>query len=161
MLTRRKLLQLAVPGLAVGLRPSTLSALNRQQSQENTSIYIWEHSGSKGCCGPWAQDLASAGFKVQMETVIHANKLRADFNIPEDLWSCHTAVIEAYIVEGHVPVTDIQRLLDQRPFLNGLAAPDFLDENGNVRTEGTFDVIAFRGDGSREVFATHTIHPHA
>lgn len=157
MISRRRLLGLTLPGLALGLGPRRLAAMARQQSQEGTRIFIWEHSGSRGCCGPWAAELAEAGFKVEMERVIQANKLRSEFNIPRDLWSCHTAVIEAYIIEGHVPVSDIQRLLGQRPFINGLSAPDFLDEDGYVRTEGTYDVIAFRGDGSREVFATHSL----
>lgn len=157
MLSRRRLFGLALPGLALGLRPGALSALARTQSQEGTQIYIWEHSGSKGCCGPWAAELVSAGFKVEMEQVIHANKLRTDFDLPEDLWSCHTAVIEAYLIEGHVPVADIQRLLRDRPVIRGLCAPDFLDEKGFVRTEGTFDVIAFKGDGSRDVYSTNTI----
>ena len=157
MLSRRRLVGLSLPGLAFGLRPGTLSALPRTQSAGGTKIYIWEHLGTKGCCGGWAAKLVDAGFKVEMEKVIHGTRLREDLKIPEDLWSCHTAVVEAYIIEGHVPMADIQRLLDDRPYLNGLAAPDYLDDQGYIRTEGTFDVIAFRGDSSREVFSTNKI----
>ena len=157
MLSRRRLLGVALPGLALGLRPNTLSALTQSQSAEGTKIFIWEHSGTKGCCGPWAAELVSAGFKVEMEQVIHLSKLHEDLKVPEDLWSCHTAVIEAYVIEGHVPMADIKRLLDERPYLNGLCAPDYLDDDGYVRTEGTFDVVAFRGDGSRFVFSTNKI----
>jgi hypothetical protein len=157
VLSRRRLCGLALPGLAFGLRPDRLSALTQSQSPKRTKVFIWKHGGSKGCCGPWAAELVDAGFNVEVEQVIHSNKLRQEFQIPRDLWSCHTAVIEAYIMEGHVPIADIQRLLDERPYLNGLCAPDYLDEEGYLRTEGTYDVIAFRGDGSREVFSTNEI----
>jgi hypothetical protein len=156
MLSRRRLLGLALPGLALGLRADPLKALF--QSQEGNKIFIWEHLGTKGGCGPWAFQMLEAGFTVTTEQVIHGTKLREEFDIPEDLWSCHTAVIEAYIIEGHVPPADIQRMLRDRPVIAGLCAPDFLDEDGYVREVGTaYDVIAFGRDGSRKVYATHRI----
>jgi hypothetical protein len=91
-----------------------------------------------------------------MEQTFNPANLRKELNIPEELWSCHTAVMEGYIIEGHVPPEDIQRLLDERPFLNGLAAPGYLDDNFMVKTGGTYDVLAFRAD-ELKVFATHDL----
>ena len=158
MLSRRRLLGTALPALALGLRANPLEALAQvPQTPEGTKIFIWQHTGTKGCCGPWAAKMIQAGFDVETDQVIHGSKLREEFDIPVDLWSCHTAVIEAYLIEGHVPVADIERLLEQRPVIAGLCAPDYLDADGYIRHGETYDVIAFRRDGSREVWSTHRI----
>lgn len=158
MLSRRRLIGFTLPGLALGLQAKSLKAMTQAtQSKEGPQIFIWQHRGTKGCCGPWAVELTQAGFKVELDQVIHGEQLREEFDIPRDLWSCHTAVIEAYLIEGHVPIADIQRLLDERPTIAGLCAPDYLDEEGYVRHGETYDVIAFSRDGSRKVYSTNRI----
>lgn len=78
--------------------------------------------------------------------------------VPADLASCHTAEIAGFVIEGHVPAEDVQRLLRERPTgVIGLATPGMPlgspgMEQGGV-TRDAFDVFAFRADGSREVFA--------
>ena len=95
------------------------------------------------------------GLRVEMEQTRSPTALRMDFNIPTDLWGCHTAVMEGYVIEGHVPAVDLQRLLDDRPLIRGLAATGFLDESGRIKTEGTYDVFAFARGGIRSLYATH------
>lgn len=157
MITRRKLVELALPGLALAARPDVVAGLLGPQSQEAFRINIWEHSGGQGCCAPWVAAMTAAGFPVTFEHTPNPNRLRRELGIPEDLWSCHTALIEGYIVEGHATVADVERLLDERPFVLGLAAPSFFDENGNVRTEGTYDVIAFGRNDVRSIFSTNPL----
>ncbi len=157
MITRRRLLEIALPAVAVGASPAALRALSRGPSQEVTRINVWQHPGTPGCCSPWVADMVEAGFTVQMERAGNHEKLRRELGIPEDLWCCHTAVIEGYIIEGHATPDDIRRLLDDRPILSGLAAPDYMDDHGRVRTEGTYDVMAFQRNGMRSVYATHEL----
>lgn len=157
MITRRRLLEIALPAVALGAHPAAIRALSEKQSQEVTRINVWQHPGTQGCCSPWVAEMVEAGYKVQMEQAGDPSKLREDLGVPVELWCCHTAVMEGYIIEGHVTPEDIRRLLEERPILSGLAAPDYMDERGRVRTEGTYDVIAFHRSGMRSVFATHEL----
>lgn len=158
MITRRSFLGLGLPALALASGPISLrNRLVAQSQQQAFRINIWNHPGSKGCCAPWVEKLVEAGFPVEFEHTPDPAKLRKALGIPEDLWCCHTALIEGYIIEGHATVEDIQRLLDDRPIILGLAAPSFFDEKGNVRTEGTYDVVAFSRPDVRSIFATHPL----
>ena len=63
------------------------------------------------------------GYAVQVEDVNDLNKIKRDFQVPAELQSCHTAIVDGYILEGHVPVSEIERLLKERPPIAGLAVP--------------------------------------
>jgi len=156
MITRRRLLELAVPGLALGVSPRVLKgALDPQEGAFR--VKIWEHGSGKQCCAPWVAKLMEAGFNVEFEQVLNPDKWRRELGIPQDLWCCHTALIEAYVIEGHVPVEDIRRLMKDRPYVLGLAAPSFFDENGEVRTEGTYDVVSYARPNVRKVYSTNPL----
>jgi len=79
--------------------------------------------------------------------------------VPYELQSCHTAIVDGYIIEGHVPAEDIRRLLAERPDVAGLAVPDMPVGSPGMEIEGViadpYDVIAFDADGLREVFASY------
>ena len=154
MITRRRLLELALPGFALGASPHSLRALGASPAQNVVRLNVWKHSGI-GCCGPWIADLVTSGLQVEMEQTRSPTALREDFGIPKDLWGCHTAVMEGYVIEGHVPPVDLQRLLDDRPLIRGLAAIGFLDESGRIKTEGNYDVMAFARGDIRSLYATH------
>jgi hypothetical protein len=145
---------LVLPGLALGVGPKALEgALTRQGGPFR--IKIWDHGSTKGCCAPWVAKLVEGGFPVEFGHTLNPDKLRRELGIPEDLWCCHTALIEGYVIEGHVSVDDIQRLLKHRPFVLGLATPSFYDKDGNVRTEGTYDVVSYARPHVRAIYATH------
>lgn len=76
-----------------------------------------------GCCGAWVEHLRQAGFTVDVVETSAINRVKARLGVPNDLASCHTAEIDGYIVEGHVPAASIKRLLDERPAAKGLAVP--------------------------------------
>jgi hypothetical protein len=76
-----------------------------------------------GCCNMWVEHLRSNGFKVTVHEVETTDEARAKYGIPEKLGSCHTAVVEGYAIEGHVPAAEIKRLLKERPKATGLAVP--------------------------------------
>jgi hypothetical protein len=75
------------------------------------------------CCGAWVDHLEAEGFKV---TVIERDDVTPDkerLGVPADLHSCHTGVIDGYVLEGHVPAAEVKRLLKDRPKAIGLAVP--------------------------------------
>lgn len=85
--------------------------------------------------------------------------IKEQYKVPYDLQSCHTAIVDGYIIEGHVPAEDIRRLLAERPDVAGLAVPGMPVGSPGMEVEGfadePYDVVAFDADGSNEVFASY------
>ncbi len=85
--------------------------------------------------------------------------IKEQYKVPYDLQSCHTAIVDGYIIEGHVPADDIRRLLAERPDVAGLAVPGMPVGSPGMEVEGfadePYDVVAFNADGSNEVFASY------
>lgn len=77
-----------------------------------------------GCCKEWVAHLQQHGFETEVEEVSDINRRKTAARIPEEYWSCHTAFVGGYFIEGHVPASDIKRLLNESPNARGLAVPD-------------------------------------
>jgi len=99
------------------------------------------------------------GYTVQVEDVDDLAAVKAEHQVPPELQSCHTAIVDGYIIEGHVPVEDIERLLTERPAVAGLAVPGMPIGSPGMEVAGAadqpFDVIAFDNSGGFEVYASH------
>lgn len=111
-----------------------------------------------GCCEKWAELLKAAGFAVTMEDDSNLEARRKAAGVPADIAGCHTAFMGDYIIEGHVPVADILRLIAEKPVARGLAVPGMPIGSPGMETDGTvdaFDVLAFKSDGTWSVFAKH------
>lgn len=80
-------------------------------------------SPSCGCCGGWAGHLRSAGYVVTIIDEADLAPIKTKAGVPDALQSCHTAFIDGYVVEGHVPLEAIERMLTERPALRGIAVP--------------------------------------
>lgn len=76
-----------------------------------------------GCCAEWVTHLRDNGFPVNVEEEVNVQPVKQRLGVPRTLASCHTAVVEDYVVEGHVPAADIKRLLRDQPSLHGLSVP--------------------------------------
>lgn len=76
-----------------------------------------------GCCGAWAKQVGAAGFSVKIEETSRLDTIRSSLGVPSDLAACHTAEVGGYVVEGHVPVIAINRMLAERPDAAGIAVP--------------------------------------
>ncbi|ROO29263.1 metal-binding protein [Salinisphaera orenii MK-B5] len=76
-----------------------------------------------GCCSAWIDHLNASGFAATGENRSDMAAIKARFGVPPTLRACHTAVVDDYVVEGHVPAADIRRLLAERPRARGLAVP--------------------------------------
>lgn len=111
-----------------------------------------------GCCEKWTEGLKAAGFEVNMSDNPDLGSYRARLGLPADLAGCHIGKIGGYIIGGHVPAADIVKLLLERPEALGLAVPGMLMGSPGMETDGQsgpFQVVMFKRDGSRAVFATY------
>jgi hypothetical protein len=110
-----------------------------------------------GCCRKWVDHVREHGFHATTTDVADVSPVKRTHKVPDDLVSCHTALIAGYVVEGHVPAADIQRLLKERPDIIGLAVPGMPSGSPGMETGvvDKYDVIAIGKDGSRKVWASH------
>lgn len=76
-----------------------------------------------GCCGAWVDHLKEAGFTVKVVEVDDTTVTRKRYGLPDKFGSCHTGIVNGYVVEGHVPAAEIKRLLVTKPSAIGLAVP--------------------------------------
>jgi len=110
-----------------------------------------------GCCAKWVTHLASNGFVTTVKDTPDMDAVKKTMRVPADLQSCHTAVVDRYVIEGHVPAADIKKLIASKESVQGLAAPGM--PMGSPGMEGgkadKYDVIAFSTDGKTRVFAKH------
>jgi hypothetical protein len=110
-----------------------------------------------GCCGSWVAHMHEAGFKVNVTNLEDLAPIKAKFGIARDLQSCHTGIIEDYVIEGHVPAGDVSRLLLERPTATGLAVPGMpigspgLEQGGR---KDPYQVVLFSAT-ERRIFARH------
>ena len=100
------------------------------------------------------------GYTVEIEDVANLATVKTENQVPPALQSCHTAIVDGYIIEGHVPVAEIERLMDERPDIAGWSVPGMPAGSPGMEIEGAasqpFDVIAFDKTGSTEIFATYS-----
>lgn len=113
-----------------------------------------------GCCTGWVQIMRDEGFSVTTEETDNAAlaRVKQASGIPESMISCHTARIDRYVIEGHVPPADIRRLLDTHPEAVGLAVPGMPFGSPGMGPESereAFDVHLIRADGSSELFTRY------
>jgi hypothetical protein len=116
-----------------------------------------------GCCQDWVAHLEQNGLKVVVRDVPDTAPYRSRFGVPKELASCHTGTIEGYAIEGHVPASEIKRLLVERPKARGLAVPGMIVGSPGMEVEGTrrdaYDVVLFADDGSRKVYRSYAAQP--
>ena len=113
-----------------------------------------------GCCGKWAEHVRAENEVPVAETItVDMANVKIERGVPQDLWSCHTMIVDDYVIEGHVPAEQIERLLKERPKgVVGLAVPGMPIGSPGMEVGNRlqpYQVIAFREDGSRFVFATY------
>lgn len=125
-------------------------------ASHGTSIEVWKDP-SCGCCKDWVTHLEKSGFTVK----VHQNGndvVRGRLGMPRSLGSCHTALVGGYAIEGHVPATEIQRLLKEKPVAVGLSVPGMpvgspgMDSAYYKGIKNPYDVLLVSKDGSSRVY---------
>ena len=109
------------------------------------------------CCGEWAEHLKRSGFRVEMKEGADLMQVKKQHGVTTDLASCHTAEVDGYVLEGHVPADVIHKLLTERPQIRGLAVPEMppgvpgMPEAGPGRA--AYEIMALQQDGGTHVYA--------
>jgi hypothetical protein len=108
-----------------------------------------------GCCMKWIEHLSKAGFVVMPKDMTNMDEVKSNMRVPKQLQSCHTGVVDKYVIEGHVPADVIKKFLAEKPTDLGLAVPGM--PSGSPGMEGgrvdKYDIIAFTGAGKTRVYA--------
>jgi hypothetical protein len=123
-------------------------------AQSAATINIYK-TPTCGCCGVWVEHLKTAGLKTAVKEVTSTAEYRKQYGVPEKLASCHTAVVDGYSIEGHVPVAEIKRMLKERPKAKGLAVPGMPMGSPGMEAGGRRDhyqVLLFQEDGKTTVY---------
>lgn len=152
---RRTILSLIAAGALVVT--GGVALLGFQPRAQAAEVMVYKDPNC-GCCGQWASHVKAAGFSVKVHDTQDLGRIKAELGVPADLYSCHTATVDGYVIEGHVPAADIKRLLAQRPDARGIAVPDMPIgspgmEHGSRREP--YNVILFKPDGEQFIFARH------
>ena len=148
-LSRRQLLTFASSLIAT-------SPLIAFAGENATDIHVVKNSQC-GCCNAWVEILMEKGFNVTTENRSSSlmAKFKIDSGIPKGMMSCHTAKIGGFFIEGHVPVSDIKRLIAKRPDALGLAVPAMpygAPGMGSEDEREAYDVFIVRSDEPAKVF---------
>ena len=144
--------------LAAALTAPTLMAQGGAQRPDR-QLQVWKDPQC-GCCQAWIEHLQARGFAVEVHDVGNT-AARKRLGLPERLASCHTAWVGGYVIEGHVPAADIERLLKQKPAALGLAVPGMpigspgMDGPAYKGRKDAYQVLLVKRDGSTSVFASY------
>jgi hypothetical protein len=144
-------------GGALGAALSLWQGMTSAQSESNL-VSVWK-TASCGCCKAWIAHLQPNGFKVVASDVPNTAPIRKDLNMPAALGSCHTAKVENYVIEGHVPAKDIQRLLKERPRAIGLTVPGMPAGSPGMEMgtkKDKFNVLFVLENGTTRVYQSYS-----
>ncbi|MCB1741304.1 MAG: DUF411 domain-containing protein [Gammaproteobacteria bacterium] len=137
-----------------------LTGLTSARAEDDVSasraITVYK-SPTCGCCTAWAEYLEQSGFQVSVVNQHHLSAIKARYGIDRPLQSCHTAVIDGYVIEGHVPVDDILRLLIEKPDARGLTAPGMPAMSPGMHSlePKGYDVLLFDRTGRASVYSRY------
>jgi hypothetical protein len=113
-----------------------------------------------GCCGKWVEHLRQNGFEVKAHDVEDVPAVRQKLGMPDRLGSCHTAKIGGYVVEGHVPAADIQRLLKEKPKALGLSVPSMPPGSPGWKVRSRFPIRRCWSNPMDRRASSPSIEPH-
>jgi hypothetical protein len=155
-INKLKILKMSV--VAFGLLGAGLSMwlVNGGIKAEAADMVVYK-SPSCGCCGAWVDHIRDNGITVDVVERDDLSSIKAQMGVPERMESCHTARIDGYTIEGHVPATDIKRLLSERPDARGLSVPGMPIGSPGMEMgdeKDPYAVVLF-GDQGYKVFARH------
>ena len=144
-------------GLAAGAVALIATAAMALAAQKPVTVEVFKTS-TCGCCALWVEHLEDQGFTTRVTDVDDLSAIKKKHGVPSRAASCHTAVVGGYVLEGHVPAAEVQRLLKERPAVAGLAVPGMpLGSPGMDfgNTKQPYDVLAFDKAGQLKVFASY------
>ncbi|WP_035991521.1 DUF411 domain-containing protein [Leptolyngbya sp. KIOST-1] len=112
-----------------------------------------------GCCGQWIEHMKAAGFIVKDNLTEDLTAIKEQYGVPANLASCHTTIVDGYVVEGHIPAEDVQRLLTEKPDVAGIAVPGMPIGSPGMESGSyvePYTVFSFTESGEPVPFAEHS-----
>ena len=141
----------------VVLIASLILMVTSSPSQQSGPVVTVFKNPTCGCCGKWIEHLKSNGFVVKVQEVNDTSTYERQYHVPRTMVSCHTAIVNGYTIEGHVPAADIKRLLNEHPKAVGLAVPGMPVGSPGMETGRgeAYSVFAFDESGQASVYARY------
>ena len=153
MISRRDFLTGTAGFAALGAVARPLLALS---ASPLVTVY---KTASCQCCAAWVAHLEVNGFQTETHDLDSVDPTKDRYGVPQPLRSCHTAVVDGYVIEGHVPADDVQRLLEERPKVVGLAVPGMPASAPGMYRRGDpkvpYEVLAFQKSGANTLYSKH------
>jgi hypothetical protein len=147
---------LGVSVVALMLTTGAAPASSVDPAAKKPTITVYKDPGC-GCCKNWIEHLVKHGYRVDAKDTPDMTGIKRALGVPGGLSACHTAVVNGYLIEGHVPAADIARLLTEKPKVAGLAVPGM--PMGSPGMEGPrtqhYQVLSFDKAGKTKVFASY------
>ena len=122
-------------------------------SLSGTTVTVFK-TQTCGCCGNYVSYLRRQGVNVKVQDLQDISKIKQKYGVPSELQSCHTTIIGEYVVEGHMPMEAVQKLLTEKPDIKGITLPGMPSASPGMPGSKTapFEVYAIQKDGSTNVF---------
>ena len=138
------------------LTACTGQAGTQQGTAPNVVVY---ETPNWGCCGDWSEYLEENGFEVEEIITDDLASIKSENKVPPSFQTCHTAIVDGYVIEGHVPATEIFRLLTERPPVVGIAVAGMPLGSPGMDIAGAdtepFEVVTFDQSGFIEPYANY------
>lgn len=152
-ITRIKRIAIALGVVVAAVATWYFAAGRGVQTAAADDVVVYK-SAQCGCCAKWVDHMRVAGFKVVSRNVVQLGAIKSERGVPAELGSCHTAVVNGYTVEGHVPAAVVQRLLRERPDVRGIAVPGMPAGSPGMEGAGRqpYAVLAFDAEGRSAVY---------
>jgi hypothetical protein len=151
------MMRLAIALVTAAVSMSGAYAAQRQAPQ-GPMVEVYK-SPTCGCCANWVKHLQANGFTTRVTDIENLSEIKTRNNVPDPAQSCHTATVDGYVLEGHVPAADVRRLLKERPAVLGLAVPGMpIGSPGmevpNVKPQ-PYNVMSFDRRGQLKIYSSH------
>jgi len=127
------------------------------ETQKPVDITVYR-SASCGCCGKWLEHLKANNFNITDKVMDDVLPIKQSHGVTENLASCHTAIVSDYVIEGHVPATDIMKLLNSKPKVIGLAVPGMVNGSPGMEMgehKDAYEVVSFHKDHKTAIFSSY------
>jgi hypothetical protein len=156
MTKRTRFAALAAAFIALSLTTAAARIPGVSTGTKKPTITVYKDPAC-GCCKNWIAYLQKHGYTVDAKDSPNMSEIKHSLGVPDGLTACHTAVVNGYLIEGHVPAEDIDRLLSQKPTVAGIGVPGMPmgspGMDGGVKQH--YQVLSFDRKGKTKVFASH------
>ena len=153
-MTIKRSLLMVLAAASLGVAP-----LAQTKTADGPAVAVFK-TPTCGCCSKWVDHMKDAGFRMTVTDMPKQSleEVKGKHKVPAAVHSCHTAVVDGYVIEGHVPASEVKRLLKERQKVAGIAVPGMPLGSPGMEVSGVtaqpYDVLSFDAAGKTAVFAT-------